>query len=454
MKNSLLASSVTDVAADTGELRLEKKDTPPRTEPKPREPRRNSAKILTIALVAVAAIALIAAHYRSNSAATSSGVRLATATRKDFVTTLRLTGTTAAVRARTIIVPTLEGSSLGTMVVTRLAHAGAHVRQGEVLVEFDKQAQTKDYLDKKASYMDLVDQVEVKGAGEQAAAAADETALKQAQDDLKKAELEVSKNELVSRIDAEKNQETLDEAKSTLAQLEETFKLKRQAAAADIHTLEIQRDRARATMEYAQSNAQRMTVLSPMDGVVVLNMVWLEGRMGEVKEGDQIRAGMPFMQVVDPSDMEVRATVSEADVLNLHEGQTAQISLDAYPELKFAATLTELSPLGHTGQFSDKVRTFGATFSIHGTNPKLMPDLSAAVDIELQEVKSATVVPLESIEREKSGEFVWLKTMTGFEKHAVKIGGRNDLEAVVESGLNPGDAVRDPAAENSGGSPQ
>jgi RND family efflux transporter MFP subunit len=446
MKNSLLTSSVTDVAAETRELPLEKKETP-RVEIKSPEPHGNSKKILAIALVALIAIVWAFVHFRSTSAATSGGVRLATAARKDFVTTLRLTGTTAAVRARNVIVPTLKGSSLGTLVVTRVAHGGARVQQGEVLVEFDKQAQTKDYLDKKASYMDFVDQVEVKRAAEQAAAAADETALKQADDDLKKAVLENSKNELVSKIDAEKNQETLEEAKSTLAQLQETFKLKRQAAAADIHTLEIQRDRAKATMDYAQSNAQKMTIPSPMDGVVVLNMVWLEGRMGQVKEGDQVRAGLPFLQVVDPSDMEVRARVSETDLLKLHEGQTAQISLDAYPDLTLPAVLTELSPLGHTGQFSGKVRTFGATFSIRGSNPKLMPDLSAAADLELQTVKNATVVPLECIGREKANDFVWLKTATGFEKRAVKTGARNDLEAVIESGLNPGDQLRDPAGD-------
>jgi len=150
---------------------------------KPAEPRGNSKKLLVIAFVAIVAIVWAFVHFRSTSAATSGGARLATATRKDFVETLRLTGTTGAVRSRSIVVPTLEGSSLGTMVVTRIAHAGAHVQQGEVLVEFDKQAQTKDYLDKKASYMDFVDQVEVKRAAEQAAAAAALEALGRPADD-------------------------------------------------------------------------------------------------------------------------------------------------------------------------------------------------------------------------------------------------------------------------------
>jgi HlyD family secretion protein len=400
-----------------------------------------------LALVAVAAIAMTLAHFRSSAASISDGGRTVAAVTKDFAATLRLTGTTGAKRARSIMVPTLEGASMGSLVVTKLAPAGAHVKQGDLLVEFDQQAQIKDYLDKKASYMDLVAQVAVKQAAEDAARAQDETALKQAQDDLTKAQLEVSKNEIVSRIDAEKNQETLEEAQSTLKQLQETFKLKRQAAQADIHTLEIQRDRAMATMKYAQSNAQKMTIRSPMDGVTVLNTIWLGGRMGEVQEGDQVRAGVPFMQVVDPSEMLVNANVNEADLLKLQEGQTARVSFDAYPGLTFPATLTELSPLGRTGEFSDKVRTFAATFAIHGSNPKLMPDLSAAVDIELDEVKNATMIPVQSIDHEKSGDFVWMKSGMGFDKRQVKLGPRNDLEAVVESGLKPGDEIREQVSD-------
>ncbi|MGH9866001.1 MAG: hypothetical protein ACRD4H_11360, partial [Candidatus Acidiferrales bacterium] len=108
-------------------------------------------------------------------------------TKKDFVRVLRLTGTTEAVRSRPVLAPRLEGAQLGSMVVTKLAPAGAHVKKGELLVEFDRQAQIKDSLDKKAAYQDLVDQVEEKRAAEDAARAKDETELKQAEDDLTKA---------------------------------------------------------------------------------------------------------------------------------------------------------------------------------------------------------------------------------------------------------------------------
>ena len=306
----------------------------------------------------------------------------ATVTKKNFVHMLRLAGTTEAVRSRPVLAPRLEGAQLNSMVVTKLAAAGARVKKDDVLVEFDRQAQIKDSLDKKATYQDLVDQVEEKRAAEDAARAKDETELKQAEDDLTKAQLEVTKNDIVSRIDAEKNQETLQEADQTLKQLRQTFQLKREAAAADIRVLEIQRDRARSTMLYSQGNAEKMTIRSPMDGIVVLNTVWLGSRMGEVQEGDEVRAGVPFMKVVDPAQMDVRVAVNQEDMSQLHIGQPATVHLDAYPGLSFPGALDELAPLGHSGQFTDKVRTFVAIFSIRGNNPKLMPDLSAAVDID------------------------------------------------------------------------
>src|SRR5208282_1313363 len=135
--------------------------------------------------------------------------------------------------------------------------AGAHVQKGDFLVEFDPQAQTKDYLDKKSTYENLVGQVAQKQSEENIALAKDDTAMKQAEDELKRAQLELQRNEIVSRIDAEKNQEALDEAEATLKQLKETYQLKRAAAAATIRIQEIQRDRALEAMRYAQGNAAK-----------------------------------------------------------------------------------------------------------------------------------------------------------------------------------------------------
>jgi multidrug resistance efflux pump len=294
------------------------------------------------------------------------------------------------VQARAILAPLLAGQQVGTLTIIRLVPAGTRVKAGDLLVEFDRQAQIRDFVDKQADYQKLVDQVAEEQAKENAARAKDETELKQAEDALRKAELEMQKAELVSRIDAEKNQETLDEAKATFNQLRETFDLKRKAAQAAIRILEIQRDRTQQTMMHAQGNANLMQIHSPLDGVVVLNTIWKQGTMGEVQEGDQVRPGVPFMQVVNPVAMQVRVHANQQDFLSLHAGQAAKVRLDAYPELVFPARLDQLAPIGEAGDFSNKVRSFVVIVSIQGNDPKLMPDLSAAVDVDMTKENAGT----------------------------------------------------------------
>jgi HlyD family secretion protein len=355
----------------------------------PEDPTRGGARWKrsprSVVVVAVGALLLVAfllavVKWKSRSKPGASQLSSAATTPNR---TLRLKGTTGAVETRAILAPLLSGQQVGTLTVTRLALGGSRVKRGDLLVEFDRQAQLRDFIDKQADHSKLVDQVLEEQAKENAARAKDETEMKQAEDSLSKAELEMQKVEIVSRIDAEKAQEDLDEAKATLQQLRETFELKRKAAQAAIRILEIQRDRTRETMLHAQANSELMQIHSPIDGVVVLNTIWKQGKMGEVQEGDQVRPGVPFMQVVDPSRMEVQVPVNQEDFLSLQVGQPARVHLDAYPQLMFPGKLEEMAPIARNGDFSSRLRTFAVVFSISGSDAKLMPDLSAAVDVDL-----------------------------------------------------------------------
>ena len=295
--------------------------------------------------------------------------------------TLRLKGMTAAVAARSIQAPLIAGSTVGTLTITKLVASGTRVKAGDLLVDFDRQAQLRDAIDKQAQSDDENEKVVEEQAKEAAARAKDETEITQAENALAKAKLEMEKVELMSRIDAEKAQEDLDEAQATLAQLKETFELKRKAAQASIRILEIQRDRTRETMLHAQANSALMQIHAPIDGIVVFNTIWKQGNMGEVQEGDQVRPGVPFMQVVDPAIMEVHVPVNQEDLLGLKIGEKAHVHLDAYSDLVFDGQLESIDPMGTPGDFSSKLRKFSATFSIQGHDPRLMPDLSAAVDV-------------------------------------------------------------------------
>jgi len=354
---------------------------PPTLLPEPEKKRRGWVRplLMVCAAALILAIALFLVG-RSNSPSTH---QLSSSASNNPGHVLRLKGTTEAVQSRAILAPVLEGQQVNTLTLVRLSPAGSRVKKGDLLAEFDRQAQMRDFFDKQAEYQKLLDQVVQEQAKEAAARAKDETELKAAEDNLRKAELEVQKAEIVSKIDAEKNQETLEEAKATYDQLRETFDLKRKAAQAAIRILEIQRDRTQQTMQHAQSNADLMQIRAPIDGVVVLNTIWKQGTMGEVQEGDQVQPGMPFLQVVNPQIMQVRVMANQQDFPNLRIGQTAKVRLDAYPEMMFAAKIEQLAPIGENGSFSQQVRVFAVIVSIQGNDPKLMPDLSAAVDVDL-----------------------------------------------------------------------
>ena len=306
---------------------------------------------------------------------------------------LRLKGTTEAVRMRAILAPVLAGQFVATLTVTKLIASGTNVKRGDLLAEFDRQSQIRDSIDKQAEYDKLVSQVVGEQAKENVTRAKDETEIKEAEGALSKAQLEMQKVEILSRIDAEKAQQDLEESQAKLAQLRETFALKRKAGQAAIRILEIQRDRTQQIMLHARADADLLQVRAPLDGVVVLNTIWKQGKIGAVQEGDQIRPGTTFMQVVDPSLMQVRVLANQEDFLSLRTGQSARIHLDAYPELMFAGRLEEMAPMGRSGDFSARLRTFTVVFSIAGQDPKLMPDLSAAVDVDLAEQNRAAGLP-------------------------------------------------------------
>src|ERR1700693_442545 len=96
---------------------------------------------------------------------------------------LRLKGTTEAIQSRGILAPALSGEQTGSLTITKLIATGSRVKRGDVLVEFDRQAQIKDFLDKQAEYNKILDQVKQEQAKENAARAKDESELQQAESD-------------------------------------------------------------------------------------------------------------------------------------------------------------------------------------------------------------------------------------------------------------------------------
>jgi len=125
-----------------------------------------------------------------------------------------------------------------------------------------------------------------------------------------------------------------------------------------------------------------MRIVSPLDGLVVLRSVFKNGRMAEMQEGEEVRPGIPILDVVDPTAMRIRAAVNQADVASLKVGMHVRLTLDSYPSRTFDGRLDSLSPVATVSSLSARVRTFVALFSVEGTDEHLMPDLAAAIDVD------------------------------------------------------------------------
>lgn len=410
----------------------------------PPPPEQKSRRILAPAMIAAAVVvvASVAIWLRFRPAKPETGATVSTAIvrRADFVKTIRLTGTVEAVNFLAIAAPRLSGPGLGTLVVTKLATSGQHVKKGDLLVLFDQQQQIKNALDQEATYVDFVEQINKKKADQATAQAADASALHQAENDVKSAAFEVKRNEILSKIDAEKNNLAYEQAKATYEQLRKTFALKRQSEQADLKSLEIQRDRARDAMEYARKNTGKLEIHAPIDGIVVLNSIWKGGQFGEVQEGDEVRAGIPFMQIVNQGAMQARARVNQADVSLLQVGQPVRIGLDAYPDLSFNGRIERIAAIGVTSGLSDKVRTFNVVFSILGSDSRLMPDLSASLDVELQRIPNALIVPRNAVIPSGHDNSVLAEDRTGFTRKSVQLRAESDTDAAI-TGVPEGTSV-------------
>lgn len=367
--------------------------------------------------------------------------RAVTVQPRDFVRRIRLTGLTEATRSYVVTTPLLTGETRGQLVVTKLAPAGAAVKTGDVLVQFDSQAQDRAAVDKRAEYDTLVQEIRQKEAEQAAARVKDEAEVERARNSVRHFELEVLKNEMLSRILAEKNDQDLAEARAKLAALDEGLELKRIAAQAELRILEIRRDRAKSAMEHAVANSRSMTVRSPMDGLVVPKMMWRGNGPAEIQEGDELWPGAAVLQVVNPESMQVRARVNQADVGLVRPGQAAVIRLDAYPDFEMPGRILQIAPIGQSGAFSNRVRLFSAVIAVDGTSERLLPDLSAAVDVEVDRVPDALVVPWTAVERDGTDARVRVRNGGGTAVRPVTLGSGDEIDVVVTSGLEAGDVV-------------
>ena len=293
---------------------------------------------------------------------------------------VRLTGTVEAVHSSKVIVPQTLGQG-GQLTLTHLIPNGTHAEKGDLLAEFDPTQQIDNGLAARAKYEDLGHQVEQKAAQNRADQEKRRSDLTQAQADLGKAELDLQKAPILAEIAKLENDIKAANARIHVESLTKSNAFHDQSDAAALKILELQRDRQKVALERAQINLDRMQVRAPLAGMVAHQNVYRGNSFGHAQEGDQLYRGQALVSIFDPSEMLVRCSVGEPDGAALVPGTRAKVYIDAYPDLALPAHFEFASPMASSA-LGSPVKTFSAVFKLDKTDPRLTPDLSAAVVLE------------------------------------------------------------------------
>jgi HlyD family secretion protein len=199
-------------------------------------------------------------------------------------------------------------------------------------------------------------------------------------------------------------------------------------------------EKARATLEQADSNLRYATITSPMNGLVLSR---------DVEVGDAVSSILVLgsqatlvMTLGDVSEVYVLGKVDEADIGRVYLDQRARIAVESFKDKSFEGRVTKISPLGKE---KDNVTTFEVRVSIHNPGGELKTNMTANAEIILEEKKGVLRVPESAVvydkDRKPSLEVPDAKGPNGKRKVAVKLGISNGVKTELVDGLKEGAKV-------------
>jgi HlyD family secretion protein len=341
-------------------------------------------------------------------------------------------------QSRVVSAPPIAG---GTLQIVQLAASGAQVHTGDVILEFDPSQQEYN-LAQNRSDLEQADQEIVKAKADAAVQTAeDQTALLKAKYAVRKAELEVSKNEILSQIDGQKNVLALDEAKRALTQLEQDIRSHGASNDAALAISQEKHHKARLEMDQAELNIKNMKITSPIDGLMVIHGnrdstggFFMGGMtLPDYHVGDQVNPGSSIAEVIDSSRLEISAEVGETDRTNLKTGQSVDITVDALPGESFTGKVRTVGGATAREFWDDNSKhKFDVAVQLDRVDPRLRPGFEAQLSILGDHLSRAVSLPAEAVFEHDGKKIVYCERGRGFEMQEVKVLALSEGRAILE----------------------
>ena len=191
---------------------------------------------------------------------------------------------------------------------------------------------------------------------------------------------------------------------------------------------------AKAQVEVTKASLERTMLIAPFDGIVAE----IEGKLGEYVTPSPVGvATKPTLDLIDNSCLYIKAPIDEIDAPDVRSGMKAKITMDAFGEEEFPATVSRVAPYVLDLERQARTVEIEATFD----NPQnyLLPGYSADVTVVIDTSKETLGLPTQAIMR---GDNVYvINDDNTIEKRELETGLSNWQFTEILSGLELEDRI-------------
>ena len=329
-------------------------------------------------------------------------------------------------------------------------NAGDRVREGQLLVELDKETLEAQLKEAKAVLRSAESNLqEMKSQGKTLQANLRKAQLEAESKDYEFAAAEYRRQRelfdqgLISKSDFDSVEQKMQSADVAEKSLRAAVTVKQAEIEQNDRTIEKSRAevvQAQAQYERAEENLKYASIRSPISGIVLSR---------EVEVGDAVSSILQLgsnatliMTLGDVQELYIKGKVDETDIGLVKLDQPVRVTVDAYKNRTFQGKVFRIAPMGVE---KDNVTRFEVRVSILNDLDLLKANMSANAEIILEEHHNVLLVPESAlIYNEKKATFVEvpdLSTKTGRRQVPIKVGLGNGSRTEVLSGLKLGEQV-------------
>ena len=213
----------------------------------------------------------------------------------------------------------------------------------------------------------------------------------------------------------------------------------RSKVAADTKTLQIDTDRL-AHLVQQLANCQ---IYAPTAGQVVYYMPRWGSEEHLIREGRRVMDREILLHLPDPTQMQVKGLINEANVRFVKPGQRATIRLEAFLNDVFDGEVTMVNPYPEPSSWQGGTMSREYLTTVRILNPPygVKTGLTAEARIVVKEIPDALLLPTQAIFAHGGRRYAITFNDGKWDKVEVVVGPANDREVVILSGLSEGDEV-------------